>query len=186
MDNEIVGPTSKFDWSRIESLYRAGVLSLAEISRQCGGVKPQQINYMARKFDWQRNLTPRIMATAESRLLAANVKSSRPTEGQIVSTAADDIVHIVQEHRTQIRKIRAQIKRVLASWEDRDKPPQVSDIKVLAEAEKILIGLERQAFNMDDKKEKNDDDVLSLVIQNHVEVSKEPQPFIIDHEPQQG
>lgn len=166
------------DWEAIEREYRAGQLSASEIGRQYG-VSRQAILKRAKKEEWPQNLSARVKEAVAARVVADGVagKSARETvelaaergvqivrehrssigRGQKLFNALLDELEEASEHRDEIEegieaetradangKRRAMMLRAVAL------PSRAGIIVNLAGALKTFVGLERQAFNLDD------------------------------------
>lgn len=98
------------DWERIESDYRAGVLSLREIA---GPYKVTEgaIRKRAKRDGWERDLGAKIQAKAESLVRKAEVRNavrsdSALTDRQIIEANAERIAQVRGEHRGDIARVR--------------------------------------------------------------------------------
>ena len=58
----------RINWERIERLYRAGILSLYEIARECHTVEGN-IRYRAKKEGWKRDLTDEVRRAARTKMV---------------------------------------------------------------------------------------------------------------------
>lgn len=191
------------DWEAIESLYRAGLLSVREIAR-LHDISDKSVRNKAREKEWQRDLTAKVREAAKSALVRAESapadqsEDPRPTltDTQIVDRNASIIVNVVLSHRKGIgrmhtltdslleeltdqtlnRDLYSDLGELLRSEDDKgaDKrndlyqkivsgAGRVDSMKKLAEVKKILIGLERQAFNIGDEPERPADALTALL-----------------------
>jgi len=175
------------DWERIESEYRAGVLSVREIAAS-QGITHGAINKRAKRDGWERDLSAKIKAKADALVSKALVstpvsRETAATERQIVEAGAEAIARVRMAHRTDISRSRALVMSLLAELETETgsidlfhqlgemmaKPDdrgfdklndlyrkvislsgRVDNSKKLSEALKHLIGLEREAYGLDD------------------------------------
>ena len=166
------------DWEAIEREYRAGQLSASEIGRQYK-VSRQAILKRAKKESWPQNLSARVKEAVAARVVADGVagKSARETvelaaergvqivrehrvsigRGQKLVNALFGELEEATENRDEIEeciqletvddkdgKRRAMMLRAVAL------PSRSGVIVNLSSALKTLVGLERQAFNLDD------------------------------------
>lgn len=108
MTNEDVKP----DWERIEVEYRAGVLSLREITEKHGsGTNHVAISRRAKKEGWVRDLSARIKARTEAlvtkQAVTADVTERRAvTENEVVEANATMQADIIRAHRKDITRNR--------------------------------------------------------------------------------
>lgn len=181
---------AKTDWESIERDYRAGVLSIREIAK-LHGITDGAIRKKAKENGWLRDLTEKVNAKVRSDLVRSEVRTAdAQTERAIVEVAAAQVVHVVRDHRTVIKRMHSialslleeldeqtisrdlysELGEMLRSPDDKfqDKrndlyckiiagANRVDSMKKLAETLKILIGLERQAFNISGLEDKPDD-----------------------------
>ena len=56
------------DWNRIERLYRAGLLAVTEIARECH-VLESNIRYHAKKHGWKRDLTDDMRSRTRTKMV---------------------------------------------------------------------------------------------------------------------
>ena len=109
------------DWERIEADYRAGVLSLREISAQHGS-SPAGILKRAKRLNWDRDLAAKIKAKSESLVNKQQVNSQVNTadavsERQIVDANALVIANVRLAHRTDISRARKLAMALFAELE---------------------------------------------------------------------
>lgn len=91
------------DWERIESDYRAGILSLREIASPYK-VTEGAIRKRAKRDGWERDLAAKIQAKAESLVRKAEVRKTvrsdaAISERQIIDANAERIAQVRGEHR---------------------------------------------------------------------------------------
>ena len=165
----------KVDWERIENEYRAGQLPISQIA-EAGGVTRQAIQNRAKRYKWTRNLAEAVRQTVEAKLLSDVADTVAPRNAQeIVEKAAARGVSVVLAHRTYLqqtfgifKKLSEQLELVL-SGKRRGIHCFVSNgdgvatvTRAMVDALAKLIPLERQAFNLDEKK-KEEAPVLKTV-----------------------
>lgn len=109
-------PTSAPDWEAVSGKYRAGLLSIRQIAKQ-HGVTEGAIRKRAKKDGWQRDLTAKVQEAVRIELARTAVRTEAPatgtTEREIVAEAAAQVVHLLREHRTDIRSHRALLSTLL-------------------------------------------------------------------------
>lgn len=96
------------DWELIESLYRAGVLSVREIAAS-QGLTHGAINKRAKRDGWARDLKAKIKAKADALVSKAAVSTlvstdTALTERQVVDGNAELTKSIRLEHRSDISR----------------------------------------------------------------------------------
>jgi len=153
------------DWEAIERDYRAGMMTLRQVG-EIHGVTHGAINKRAKRDGWDRDLSAKIKAKADSLVSKQGVskevsKEELDTEKAIINANAQAITDIILSHRTGIRKLRGIAEQLMNRLEDEDSgiefPGKVSATKTLSETLKNLVGLERQAFNIDGARDPFDD-----------------------------
>lgn len=148
------------DWEKIEADYRAGVLSLREIAAANPGVSHQAIAKRAKASNWDRDISAKIQARADSLVDKALVDSAVDskkvaTERQIVDANARAIADVRLAHRKDIARAKGIANSMLDELEDGaqayELEARVKMSKTLIETLRIAIDMERQAFGMDAK-----------------------------------
>ncbi len=137
------------DWEAIEREYRAGQLSVSEIARQ-HSVSHPLIFRKAKQQGWKRNLAARIKEEVTTRSVTDGVTAV--TQREIIELAAERGVQIVRDHRALIGRSRTLTDRLIGELEVSDdmglKDKSVT-LGNLTTSLKTLVGLERQAFNLE-------------------------------------
>ena len=93
------------DWKKIERLYRAGVLSIREIARECQ-TTDGSIRYQAKVNGWKRDLTHEARQAFRVKTVEnlAKVFDSKELDGQLQKITDEEIVE--EAARTQIEVVR--------------------------------------------------------------------------------
>lgn len=109
------------DWEAVEGAYRAGLLSLREMSQEYG-VSHVAIKKRADKEGWARDLTAKIKAKADALVNSREVNSevnSKPlvNESEIVNANAEVIANIRLSHRKDISRSRGVVMKLLGELE---------------------------------------------------------------------
>lgn len=124
------------DWELIESLYRAGVLSVREIAA-AQGVSHTAIQKKAKASGWERDLKAKIKAKADSLVAKAEVASKvatekLATEKGIVDGNAQVVADIRMAHRGDIGRNRRLALKMMEELEaltdNRELFAQLSDL----------------------------------------------------------
>lgn len=100
---------SSIDWERIESAYRAGVLSLREIAIANPGSNHMAIARKAKSCGWTQDLSAKIKAKADDLVTRRSVTESVTaerlvTDRQVIEAGAEAIANVRLSHRGDIRK----------------------------------------------------------------------------------
>jgi len=100
---------AQVDWERIEAEYRAGVLSLREISSRHEGVNHVAIARKAKKEGWVRDLRNKIINLADDlvtkqTVTASVTKEASVTEKSVVEANAQAIADVRLSHRADISR----------------------------------------------------------------------------------
>ncbi|EAX5270549.1 hypothetical protein EWE08_22975 [Salmonella enterica subsp. enterica serovar Typhimurium] len=101
---------SKPDWEAIETVYRAGVMSLREIASH-HGISEGAIRKRAKRDDWSRDLNARIQQKADDLVRKQEVRKTvrtktELTECVLIEATAEVIASVRMEHRSDIRRAR--------------------------------------------------------------------------------
>ena len=98
------------DWEKIEADYRAGVLSVREMAA-AAGVSHTAIQKRAKAQGWERDISAKVSAKADSlvakRQVATEVATEKAiSERQLIEASAQVIADVRMAHRGDIRKAR--------------------------------------------------------------------------------
>ena len=142
------------DWERIELDYRAGILTLRELSEK-HGVSHVTIHKRAKRDDWSRDLAAKIQAKANELVNKAEAnragnKETAVNERAVIDAGAEVILTIKMGHRTRARRHSELVDTLLEELEgsDEDLATRVDISKKLGETLKTLITIERDAFDI--------------------------------------
>lgn len=117
------------DWERIESQYRAGIMSLREIADD-HGISEGAIRKRAKRDDWARDLGAKIQQRADDLVRKAEVRAEvrstqSATDREVIEASALRIAQVRGEHRHDITRMRSLILRLLAECEAEAAEPGV-------------------------------------------------------------
>jgi len=141
------------DWEGVERDYRAGILTLRQISDAYGTSHVSVFN-RAKKEGWDRDLAAKIAAKAEALLNKQNLNekiNDSLSERQIVESNAQVVAIVALAHRRDIKGLRdlaARYKDELEECED-DLQKRAAILKTLTDVQTRLIQTEREAYGMD-------------------------------------
>lgn len=104
----------RVDLNRVERLYRAGLLSVCEIARECA-IPEANVRYHAKRKGWKRDLTDQMRSAARTKMVE-NLAKGRvlddskkitdslklATDDEIIEEAARTQVHVVREHQKSL------------------------------------------------------------------------------------
>lgn len=177
------------DWEAVEREYRAGFRSLRDIAAEYGCTEGA-IRKRAKAQEWERDLSAKVSAKAESLVRKHEVRKEVRTEAaiserELINTSAQMMADAVINQRDDIKRARSMVQRLwelvdaelnhpdelkqlgamLASPDEfgNDKlndmyfaaiglPQQIKNAKLLADALKVLIELERKVLRLDEQK----------------------------------
>lgn len=152
------------DWERIEADYRQGIKSVREIGAE-NGITHAGINKRAKKEGWDRDLSARIQAKADALVTKRQVsKEATPakleTEKRLVEVAATAVAEVRLQHRTDIKRLREHLmvyQQELEEMEEAAEKPglgvRMTVFKQIADTQKTLVGLEREAWGIQNSSE---------------------------------
>ncbi|WP_315384749.1 hypothetical protein [Microvirgula aerodenitrificans] len=109
------------DWERIESDYRAGILSLREIAAE-HGITEGAVRKRAKRDAWVRDLSEKIQRRADDLVRRAEVRSevrteSRTEERVLIESGAEAIAAVKLSHRRDIQRSRTLAMKLLDELE---------------------------------------------------------------------
>jgi len=109
------------DWERIESDYRAGILSLREIAEPYA-ISHTAIKKRADREGWTRDLTAKIRAKAEALVSKDAVSSSgnaetKATEKEIVDANAELVANVDRRHKGMTKRGMALVDKLFGEIE---------------------------------------------------------------------
>lgn len=101
---------SRPGWEAIETVYRAGVMSLREIASQ-HGISEGAIRKRAKRDDWSRDLNAKVKERADDLVRKAEVRKqvrseTTLSERVLIEATAEVIATVRMEHRGDIRRAR--------------------------------------------------------------------------------
>lgn len=142
------------DWEKIELEFRAGILTLRELSEK-HGVSHVTIHKRAKRDSWVRDIAAKIQARAGDLVNKAEAnrvgnKQSAANERQLIDAGAEAILRVKLGHRTRITRHSELVDKLQVELEtdEGDLASRVDISKKLAETMKTLITLERDAFDI--------------------------------------
>lgn len=156
-----------FDWENIEREYRAGQLSVNEISKTYG-ISRKWIMKRATETGWTRNLAPKVHQEFKQQVLridalpigSENEPTPPPqtfTDEEIVEGAANRKTEILKCHRRDISSLRRMTMKLEAELENPIEHITLYQRSMinqnLAAAMHKLIALERTAYALDDPRD---------------------------------
>ena len=130
-------PRKTIDWESVEIQYRAGIRSLKDIGGEYG-VSDAAIIKRARRDEWARDLKAKIQAKADAKVSAALVSAevraqTKASERQIVEVNAQAAADIRLTHRSDIRRNRALVARLMDELEQQVGPENAALLADLGE-----------------------------------------------------
>ena len=102
----------RVDWNRIERLYRAGMLAVTEIARECG-IPEANIRYHAKRLGWKRDLTDEMRARTRTKMVENLAKVfddgkgaldqlNKVTDEELIEQASKTQVEVVRQHQATL------------------------------------------------------------------------------------
>jgi len=146
------------DWQRIELDYRAGIKTLRQIGGE-QGVTEAAIRKRARRDEWTRDLSVRIVAKAEDLVRKSEVRklvrSANPAyhENDMVGAAAQSMYEVSIAHRALLARgieVSAELM-TLAEGAEMEPEKRARMFKIVTDSMETVIRLQRQAWGIDPK-----------------------------------
>lgn len=143
------------DWAQIELDYRAGIKTMRQMAHE-NGVVPSAIVKRAQRKGWTRDLNARVVAKAEDLVNRSVTKSLSGEKAacKMVNELAAEMAEIQLAHRKDIAKARALTVGLFKRMEQAggmDLPESAKVLKLLIDALKATVEMERAAYKMDAK-----------------------------------
>jgi len=144
------------DWQQIELDYRAGIKTLRQIAEE-NGVSHGAINKRARRDEWTRGLSGKIAARIDemvSRAVSTPVSNGyRDSERRVVEANARTGADLILQHRAAFERNAAIVGKLENELEvfEGDLPEKARIARMLLEARRIVVDLQRQAYGLDPK-----------------------------------
>lgn len=148
------------DWDAVEREYSKGTRSNVEIAAEFD-ISETAIRKRAKKFAWAKDLAAKIKIKADEAVRLAEFEEKfertdkdRLTEKDLILAEAEIQKRIRIDHRRDIKAQREYVNELQVELKNNvdsfDVIKRISASKQLAEAIKVLIGLEREAFGISD------------------------------------
>lgn len=136
------------DWERLETQYRAGVMSLREIA-DVHEITEGAIRKRAKRDNWERDLSAKINAKADALVRRSEYAAgTQKTERDAIEAAATAIADIKLAHRTDIKRARELYERLIGELEADGEELKVrfGCLKQGVEVLKTLVALEADSW----------------------------------------
>lgn len=158
------------DWERIELDYRAGVLTLREIAEP-HGITEGAIRKKAKAQGWVRDLSAKVQAKADDLVrkdLVRNEvrKDSYLTEKDIVDGTAEVVAQVQIRQRKDVTRSTSLVNNLFKELESDGEllAKRIDCVKKLVDAQKVLFGMEREAYNIQSQAGGSAADTLSALM----------------------
>lgn len=150
--------TKQPDWEAINSLYRAGLLSVRAIAEQFS-ISDTAIRKQAKKLGWTRDLTEQVRAAAKAKVVRTKVRTDGSqqalrTDEQIIEEASDQAAAVILAHRSGLAQWRGIADKLSDLLFDMDVTADnhgdfARSLNAGVDAQLKVIKGERQAYNLD-------------------------------------
>jgi len=131
----------RIDWEKVEKLYRAGKLSIREVSRQCGCTEGA-IRKRAKAESWTRDLSDKIDEVVRTKLVRSEVRTSGAiSEKEIIEAAATKNFEIVTAERKDLKELQDMESKLMAELNDSPTKSYVSSYQgvIISESFKLTV-----------------------------------------------
>ncbi len=172
------------DWEAIENDYRTGLTSFRQLAKAYPSTNDVPLNHVAiarkaKRENWVKDLSPKIQAEAERLVTRKAVTDGRVvTDKVVVEVNASAVAEVRMRHRDDIRKLRDLNARLLLELErDMDaKTPSPLDkrvglLKTVTETAKTVIGLDREAWGIQNSQEGTTPQTITKIVREIVRPS---------------
>lgn len=159
------------DWERIEVDYRVGIRSLRDIAA-AHGITEGAIRKRARRDYWERNLSAKVKARADTlvrkSMVRAEVRAESATEKQAIEIAATVQATVRLSHQSGAKKLQKLVTELIAELEGQTaKQAPLKDraitAKTLIDAFGRLVAIEREAHGINSDDAPDDDPIGNLL-----------------------
>lgn len=183
-----MNPELEPDWIKIEAEYRAAQMSISGLCQRFE-ITREQLNTKVAQYGWTRNLVANVRAATEEVVLRRTAGPDAAGEHtDFVEKAADRTADLVMGHRKDISDLRMLAQRMLDRLTHLVAEPDAKvdeelnvhplDVKLLGKNDGTLsgivrltdafariIGLERQAYGLDDPNAPADPDAIKRTVE---------------------
>lgn len=161
----MAGRKEKIDWEAIERDYRLGQLSVREIARRYE-VEASTITRRAKKESWVRDFSDEVKARTRAGLIetAKQQAQQHATESNEalrdgVEVAVETNLRVLRQHQVGIRDNSGRLDKLTAKFDSllelaadlNEMGKAASAFESMVRSQKTLVGLERQALNIDEE-----------------------------------
>ncbi len=136
------------DWERIESEYRAGMLTITEIA-STHAISRMAIQKRAKRLGWARDLADKVRKAISHKIVAA--EAAVAGEAATIEAAAERGAEIQRSHGKRADRLLSLFEAIVGELERSELPPTLKAAAAnnCANGLKTLVGVQRQAFNLD-------------------------------------
>jgi len=161
----MAGHREKIDWEAIERDYRLGQLSVREIARRYV-IEASTITRKAKKESWVRDFSEEVKARTRAGLIetAKQQAQQHATESNEalrdgVEVAVETNLRVLRQHQTGIRQNSGRLDKLTEKFDVllelaadlNEISKAASAFESMVRSQKTLVGLERQALNIDEE-----------------------------------
>ena len=164
----------KIDWEAIEADYRVGYISVNQLAKNHGIIEGA-IRKKAQKGNWPKDLSAKIKAAADRKVLIAQNNKVRNTdevrtilfednEIALVDRASTLQAEKIEEHIKSLEELHSMAEKLGSKFsvmidsaaDSKDIASATQTFKSYVETQGRIITLDRQVYNIEDKSEKSD------------------------------
>ena len=185
-----MAPKRRYDWDTIRNEYRTGTYSDSELARR-HGCSRTAIQKRVKKEGWKRDLSKAVRQSVKAKLIEEDAKVAREVAGRNARTdkdeidrAADTRLEVIRLHRKDIAALRALETKLIEDLSGNPKKLYITQYRgeiiekevALTASERAMatnnlanvqhkrIQLERQAYNLNDTFDPDDEDLDEIPI----------------------
>lgn len=166
----------RIDWEAVERDYRIGQMSVRELARR-HEIEPSTITRRAKKEAWIRDLSEIVKSRTRAAMIetVAQHTQQHATESNTalrdgIDVAVETNLRVLRAHQSGIRESAGRLERLAQQFDAisagladmNDIAKAASSLESIVRSQKTLVGLEREALNIDDRSDSATDAVEAL------------------------
>ena len=172
----MAGRKDQIDWEAVERDYRLGQLSVREIARR-HEIEASTITRRAKKEVWARDFSEEVKARTRAGLVdiakqqaQQHATASNTALRDGIDIAVETNLRVLRQHQAGIRENAVRLQRLTEKFDVlaeeaadlNEMSKAAGSFESLVRAQKTLVGLEREALNIDDGKEEGIQTVFNM------------------------
>lgn len=134
-------------WEKVRAFYEAG--NTGNQTAEKFGLNRRRVQMRIQAEGWNQNLENAIRVQALDKVVGKGPNYSTEATAEIVKIEATKRATVEKRHREEPNNVRVLLYRTIKAMDEREKPPDIREIKSVAECMSLLQAMERKAFRLD-------------------------------------